>query len=301
MTERPEAPELTNPRAERVRSVARLSGRSARQRQGRFLVEGHGPVTELLAAAAAPAPRVRVAVEVLYVGPEADPAYAAAARAARVPVRTASDEVLAAMADAVTPQPVLAVAAPVDVELSAVLADSPRTLAVLARVRDPGNAGTVVRAADASGADAVVLTTESVDVHAPKTVRSSAGSLFHVPVVVDVPYADVVRACRAAGLATLATAADAATDLDDLLDAAATGQGPLAAPHAWLLGNEAWGLPEADAALADARVAVPIHGSAESLNLAMAATVCLYASARARRAVRHHGGDTRRRSPAAGT
>lgn len=283
MTERPEAPELTNPRAERVRSVARLSGRSVRQKTGRFLVEGHGPVTELLGAAGDPDTRVGVVVDCVYVGPDADPAYARAAATAGVQVRTAAPDVLAVMADAVTPQQVLAVAHHVDVPLAQVLDGRPRTLVVLARVRDPGNAGTVVRAADASGADAVVLTDGSVDVHAPKVVRSTAGSLFHVPVVTGVPLAEVLAACRAAGVRTLATAADAEEDLDALQDEAAGGRGALVHPHAWVLGNEAWGLPRHEAALADHRVSVPIHGSAESLNLAMAATVCLYASARARR------------------
>ncbi|MGJ7441335.1 TrmH family RNA methyltransferase [Aquipuribacter sp. MA13-6] len=283
MTERPEAPELTNPRAERVKKVARLSGRSVRQAQGRFLVEGHGPVTELLAAVGDPEAAVGVVVDTLYVGPGADPAYQRVALEAGVEVRTASAEVLAVMADAVTPQQVLAVAHRVDVDLAQVLAGRPRTLVVLARVRDPGNAGTVVRAADASGADAVVLTAESVDVHSPKVVRSTAGSLFHVPVVTGLPLAEVVAACRQAGIATLATAADGQQDLDDLQDQAADGRGLLVGPHAWVLGNEAWGLPVEDAALADTTVSVPIHGRAESLNLAMAATVCLYASARARR------------------
>ncbi len=241
-------------------------------------------MTELLAAVADPGSRVGVVVDALYTGPDADPAYARAAAAARVEVRTASAEVMAAMADAVTPQPVLAVAHSVDVGLQQVLDGRPRTLVVLAQVRDPGNAGTVVRAADASGADAVVLTTGSVDVHAPKVVRSTAGSLFHVPVVTGVPLDDVLAACRAAGVRTLATAADGETDLDALQDEAATGRGALTEPHAWVMGNEAWGLPAADAARADHRVSIPILGAAESLNLAMAATVCLYASARARRA-----------------
>lgn len=282
MTERLEAPELTNPRAERVRAVARLSGRSVREAQGRFLVEGHGPVSELLAAAG-DGPGVRVVVEALYVTPGADPSYAAAARAAGIPVRTASDEVMAVMADAVTPQGVLAVARTLDARLVDVLAAAPRTLAVLARVRDPGNAGTVIRAADASGADAVVLTTGSVDVHAPKVVRSTAGSLFHLPVVTGVDLDEVLGACRAAGIATLATAAAGEVDLDDAQDQAAAGAGVLAGAHAWVFGNEAWGLPADDLAATDHRVSIPIHGSAESLNLAMAATVCLYASARARR------------------
>lgn len=284
MTERPEAPELTNPRAERVRSVARLSGRSAREAKRRFLVEGHGPVSEMLAAASDGDARVGVVVDAVYVGAQTDPLYTRLATAAGVEVRTASPEVMAVMADAVTPQQVLAVAHHVDVDLSQVLDAGPRTLVVLAQVRDPGNAGTVVRAADAAGADAVVLTTESVDVHAPKVVRSTAGSLFHVPVVTGVPLADVVAFCRAAGLTTLATAADGDVGLDQLLDEAERGEGALVRPHAWVLGNEAWGLPREDAALTDATVSIPIHGRAESLNLAMAATVCLYASARARRA-----------------
>jgi TrmH family RNA methyltransferase len=289
MTERPEAPELTNPRAERVRKVARLSGRSVRESTGRFLVEGYGPVSELVAAAADPDSRVGVVVDTLYVGAEADPGVVQRAVDAGIDVRTASAEVLAVMADAVTPQDLLAVAHRVDVDLDQVLASRPRTLVVLARVRDPGNAGTVVRAADASGADAVVLTTESVDVHAPKVVRSTAGSLFHVPVVTGVSLEDVLEACRGAGIRTLATSADAETDLDDLLDQGESGRGALAEPHAWVLGNEAWGLPEREAAMADHRVSIPIHGRAESLNLAMAATVCLYASARVRRGPRPTG------------
>ncbi len=264
--------------------MARLSGRSVRQAKGRFLVEGHGPVSELLAAAADDDTRVGVVVDALYLGPDADPSWERAAAAAGVEVRTASAEVMAVMADAVTPQPVLAVAHSVDVGLQQVLDGRPRTLVVLAQVRDPGNAGTVVRAADASGADAVVLTAGSVDVHAPKVVRSTAGSLFHVPVVTGLPLEQVLADLHAAGVRTLATAADGETDLDDLQDEAATGRGALTEPHAWVMGNEAWGLPAADAARADHRVRIPILGGAESLNLAMAATVCLYASARARRA-----------------
>ncbi len=188
------------------------------------------------------------------------------------------------MADTVTPQGVLAVVHLVDVSLTSVLERSPRTLAICVEVRDPGNAGTIVRAADASGADAVVLTTGSVDVHAPKVVRASAGSLFHVPVVTGVALRDVVGMCRDAGVVLLATAADGSLDLDQLLDRTAAGDGPLLEPHAWLLGNEAHGLSDEARGLSDAEISIPLHGAAESLNLAMAATLCLYASARARRA-----------------
>jgi TrmH family RNA methyltransferase len=155
---------------------------------------------------------------------------------------------------------------------------------VLATVRDPGNAGTVIRAADAAGADLVVLAGESVDVHNPKVVRSTAGSLFHLPVVTGMSLAAAVAELRAAGCHVLAADGTGPLDLDDLLDDAGSGAVPdLAGPTAWVFGNEAWGLPEEDRALADAVVRVPLRGKAESLNLATAATVCLYASSRAQR------------------
>lgn len=304
-------PVLDNPRADRVRAVRALAGRSARVRHGQFLVEGPQSVRELVLEQPAH-------VRDLYLTQATAHRYgeiAAAARAAGVRTHLATPEVLDAMsADA---QHVLAVAQAHAVGLDEVLARSPRLVAVLSRVRDPGNAGAVIRAADAAGADAVVLTSESVDVHNPKVVRSTAGSLFHLPVVTGVALADTVAALRGAGLGVLAADGAGEHDLDDLLDVAGTaagdadavasagsvpegssaraGGGPegpsaggaavpdLARPTAWVFGNEAWGLPDADRALADAVVRVPIRGRAESLNLATAATVCLYASARAQR------------------
>ncbi len=161
-----------------------------------------------------------------------------------------------------------------------ILAARPQLVAVLAHVRDPGNAGTVLRCADAAGADAVVLTDASVDLYNPKAVRASVGSLFHLPVAVGVPVEQAVRrAARAPGCGSSPPTARASDDLDDELDT-----GTMGGPTAWVFGNEAWGLPEETRALADAVVRVPIHGKAESLNLATAAAVCLYASARAQRA-----------------
>ena len=158
------------------------------------------------------------------------------------------------------------------------IAAGPRLIVVLANIRDPGNAGTVLRSADAAGAGGVIFAGASVDPYNSKCVRSSAGSLFHLPVVTGVPVAEAVAALRAAGLVVLAADGSGPAGLDDLAD-----DGSLRRPTAWLFGNEAWGLPADLVGLADTAVAVPIYGRAESLNLAAAAAVCLYASARAQR------------------
>ena len=279
------APELTNPRAERVRSVRALSGRPVRLRSGRFLVEGPQSVREAVLGHPGD-----VVVHDLYATPGAAARHedvVARAREIGVRVRTTTPEVLSAMSpDA---QGLLVVAELLRHDVADVLAAGPRLVAVLVHVRDPGNAGTVIRAADAAGAGAVVLTAASVDVHNPKTVRATAGSLFHLPVATGGTTVEVVAALRAAGLTVLAADGDGPWDLDDLLDAAGPGGGrhagtpDLGAPTAWLFGNEAWGLADEDRALADAVVRVPVRGRAESLNLATAAAVCLYASARAQR------------------
>ena len=194
------------------------------------------------------------------------------------PVRTVSGEVMTELAQTVTPQGVLAVCRFVDVPLGKLIAAAPRLVVLLAGVRDPGNAGTVLRTADAAGAAGVIFTDASVDPYNSKCVRASAGSLFHLPVVVSVPLREAAAALRGAGLRVLAADGKAQVRLDDLESGSELRQ-----PTAWLFGNEAWGLPADALAMADEAVAVPIYGRAESLNLAAAAAVCLYASARAGR------------------
>ncbi|MFI7484190.1 TrmH family RNA methyltransferase [Kocuria sp. M1R5S2] len=286
---------MSNPRADRVKDVAGLAGRSARSKRGLFLAEGPQNAREALARHLA-----QPCVDAVYVTEEAlDHHPDIAALLERVVadrsvfVRLATREVLGAMSDAVTPQGVVVVCRALDVPVADVLAARPRLLAVLARVQDPGNAGTVLRAADAAGADAVVLTAGSVDLYNPKTVRSTAGSLFHLPVTVGADLPELVAAARSAGCGILAADGYGALDLDRLQDASAARAAgapdvedvayDLARPTVWLFGNEARGLSEAEKELADHRVAVPVHGRAESLNVGTAATVCLYASARAQR------------------
>lgn len=255
----------------RLRAARRLTKRALRQRERAFLAEGPQAVSEALATGAR--------LSGLFVTAPAQARHAdliARAEAAGVEVHLVSGEVMGELAQTVTPQGLLAVCDFVDVPLDQVTKSEPALVALLANVRDPGNAGTVLRAADAAGADAVVFADASVDIYNGKCVRASAGSLFHLPVVAGVRLADAVAALRQAGLRVLAADGRGTASLDDPRVAAA-----LSSPTAWLFGNEAWGLPDDLIALADESVAVPIYGRAESLNLAAAAAVCLYASARA--------------------
>ena len=262
---------MSNPRADRVRAVAALARTSVRSRRGQFLVEGPQSVRE---AVRFTPERVRD-VYLTVAAAQRYPEVTDATTTAGVYTHLCSPEVLAAMSE--DAQGVLAVAQIVEPTAADLLAADhpPRLLAALAQVRDPGNAGTVIRAADAAGADGVLLSAGSVDVHNPKVVRSTAGSLFHLPVVTEVDLAEMAGTARDRGLQVLAADGGGEQDLY---------RADLARPTLWLFGNEAHGLATAERELADAVVRIPIHGRAESLNLAMAATVCVYSSARAQQA-----------------
>ncbi|KJL33078.1 23S rRNA (uridine(2479)-2'-O)-methyltransferase [Microbacterium azadirachtae] len=265
---------LENPRSPRVRAVAKLTKRSARTETGLFLLEGPQAVREALSY------RPEAIVE-LFATPTAWDKHGdlrQAAADADVRFEYVTEFVLAAMADTVTPQGVVAVARQMPTSVRDIFAASPRLVAICEEIRDPGNLGTIIRAADATGADAVVLTGRTVDLYNPKVVRSTTGSLFHLPVSVGGELTDVVERAHAAGLQVVA----ADVKGDDLL--AARAEGVLARPTAWLFGNEARGLEEPALELADRALRLPIFGRAESLNLATAASVCLYESAFAQRA-----------------
>jgi RNA methyltransferase, TrmH family len=254
----------------RVKNARKLARRSFRADQRLFLADGPKAVQGALS--------VPGCVAEVFATPAAYQQHAALR--ADQDWTVLDERALASLSDTVTPQGIVALCHFVDRPLAHVLSPAqPMRLVVLcADVRDPGNAGTVIRTADAAGADAVVLAGHSVDPYNPPTVRATVGSLFHLPfAVVDDP-AEAVRAAQAAGLVVLAADGKGEVDLDEAVDS-----GLLAPPTAWLFGNEAWGLPVALAELADHRVRIPIHGRAESLNLSTAAAVCLYASARAQR------------------
>ncbi len=254
---------LTSVRNPKVAAALRLSKRAFRERDRAFLVEGAQAVREALARPGT--------LRSLFV---TDPGHPLARLAAEqgVEVHHVSEDLMRRLSATVTPQGLVGVATFLDVDLGSL--DRPTCVAMLHAVRDPGNAGTIVRSADGAGADAVVFSSASVDPYNPKTVRASAGSLFHLPIVREADTAEAVASLRRAGLRVVAMAADGEEDLY---------QQDLTRPTAFLFGNEAWGLPEEVARLADVTARIPLAGRAESLNLAAAASVTLFERARQRR------------------
>ena len=191
---------LENPRSPRVRAVAKLTKRSARQETGLFLLEGPQAAREALAY------RPETVIEV-FATPSALERHVDlrdAARDAGVEVVFTTEGVLDAMADTVTPQGIVAVARQTPTSVRDVFAGSPRLVAICEEVRDPGNLGTIIRAADAAGADAVILTGRTVDPYNPKVVRATTGSLFHLPIAVGVELANAVERAHAAGVRVVA-------------------------------------------------------------------------------------------------
>lgn len=257
-----------------MKAARRLLRRPARTSDRRFLAEGGAAVREALGEPG----RVAEAFATYDAGLRHRDLIELCARAG-IPWRVADDGALASLSETVSPQGLVAVCHLPAYRLVDVLAGGPVLVAVCASIRDPGNAGTVIRSADAAGAAAVVFAGDCVDPYNGKAVRASVGSVFHLPVVTGVSLAVARSELRAAGLQLLAADGSGRASLDDVSD-----RGLLAKPTAWVFGNEAWGMPVADLASADLVVRVPIYGRAESLNLATAAALCLYASARAQRA-----------------
>jgi TrmH family RNA methyltransferase len=259
---------ITSPSNPAVRAARRLARPSSRARaDGRFLLEGPEGIREALDAGHDP--------DSLLATERAAARHAGLVNLARqrgAKVAMVAEPVLAALAATTTPQGLVAVLPSVLKTLDD-LPPAPRLVCVLAEVRDPGNAGTVLRAADAFGADAVVTTRGSVDPESPKAVRAAAGSLFHLPVVAGAPWPALRTALRRRGLRLVGADPHAAATVD---------RAPLSDPVALVLGNEAHGLPGEIAADLDLVVRVPLAGRAESLNLAAAAAVLLYEATRRR-------------------
>jgi TrmH family RNA methyltransferase len=256
-------------RNRKVAEAVKLKKRAFRDERRRFLVEGVRGVEEALAVRAGTGP---AGLESLF-STDDDHPLAQRARAAGVPTETVSETVMERLTSTVTPQGIVGIAPYRDVELSTVTAGV-GCVAFLADVRDPGNAGTILRSADAAGATATVFSERSVDSYNPKVVRASAGSIFRLPIVRSAPAEQGIDALRANGWRAIATSPGGTTDLHSL---------DLSRPTAFVFGNEAAGVPGGLAARCDGTVRIPLPGGAESLNLAAAATLCLFEWARARR------------------
>jgi len=266
---------LLTVRSGRVKEARKLSRRSVRTERRLFLADGPKAVEGALGVSVAVGASCAAEVFATAAATQHYAELREVAAGLGVPWTTVEDRALASLSDSVTPAGLVAVCRFLDRPVEQVWEDAD-LVTICADVRDPGNAGTVIRTADAAGAAALVLAGHSVDAYNAKTVRASVGSLFHLPLAITADPDATVRQAHTAGLTVLA--ADGEGDLD-LFDA----DDLLRRPVAWLFGNEAWGLPDELATLADRRVRIPIAGHAESLNLAAAAAVCLYATARARR------------------
>lgn len=261
---------IINPKAEQIKKAAALIRKKERIKQGKFLVEGAHAVAELLDS--------DFDTAVIYITQEsraAHPAIDRAADAKSVRIEVITPAVAQALSDTVTPQGIVAVAAAPEPTNLAHMLERSRLVVVLNDVRDPGNAGTVLRIADAAGADTVVFTGQSIDPYHPKVVRATTGSLFHIPVIVEPNVFEVLAAVDSAGIITIATDLGG-SDLN-------TADPLLKKPLCWVFGNEAQGLPRNVIDACQISRKLPLYGRAESLNLAAAAAVCVYTSAFAQR------------------
>jgi TrmH family RNA methyltransferase len=269
-----EAIDLTAASQGMLRSARRLLRRKERQLARRFLAEGPQGISEALRC---PGTVLDLIVADESVGSHLDLLNTASNTGVRIsaaPARAVNE--LAATA---TPQGLVAVCQMVDVPADEALAGNPRLVVLCDQVRDPGNLGTVIRCADAFGADAVLVSRDSVDIYNPKAVRATTGSMFHLPLAIETDVAYAVDLARKAGMQVFGADASGPSTVEDLARSR-----ELAKPTLWVMGNEAWGLPPEHVTLLDRLVALPIYGHAESLNLSTAAAVLLYASATAQHA-----------------
>ena len=250
-------------RSARVAAAVKLHRHVARRRAGQFLAEG----LNLVEAASA-----RGLVRDVFVTESAAERHSSFVGAVHAPVHLVTERAAKALSDTVTPAGLVAVCVMPATRLADVLADAPRLVVIPVEIGEPGNAGTVIRIADAMGAAAVILAGHSVDPYNGKCLRASAGSIFAIPVVVEPDARAAVDAVRGTGLQVLAATVDGETSLPDA---------DLARPTAWLFGPESHGLSADIADGADHRVRIPMSGGAESLNVAAAAAICLYQSAQA--------------------
>lgn len=254
-------------RTPRVVNAAKLLKTAGRRKANLFLAEGENAVEAAVSTGAA---------QDVFVTEKASQRFSdllIAAGHMNVYVHPITDKAASSLSDTVTTTGIFAVCKPVLWPLRDVMRAKPQLLMVAVETSEPGNAGTLIRVADAVGADAVLFAGETVDPQGPKAVRASAGSLFHIPVIRETNFQTVFDSLKARDLQIIATTPTGELSLDEADEL-------LARPTAWLFGNEAHGLPAEVLAKADITMRIPIRGRAESLNLATAASICMYESAK---------------------
>ena len=265
---------ISDPGSTRVKAVTRLSQKDARQETGLFLLEGPQGLKELTHY-----PEI---VHEIFVTEAASARYAQELdllRSSKINIEVVSDRVIEKLSETQTPQGIVAVVHQLHIDLEDLIEAKPKLVVLLDRIQDPGNAGTILRAADAAGCDGVVFSPGSVDVYNGKVVRSTAGSLLHVPVVLGTDLGSAIKELQNIGMQVFL--ADVDGESLPQIQPEVLGQ-----PTVWIFGNEANGADPALRSQVDKVVSIPIYGSAESLNLATAAAICLYSSAFAQAAGR---------------
>lgn len=256
--------ELTGLQNPLVKAAAELKQKKYRQQRGEFLAEGLRTAEEAVA--------FKAAQQIFYTVTEDERTLKLLEQAASMQLKLTcvSEAVMKKIADTETPQGIIAVCRMQEQPLEQLLA-SGKLLLVLDRVGDPGNIGTMLRTADAAGVGGIILLKGTADIYAPKTVRSSMGSLFHVPVLSGVAEQEFIANSKKAGYQLLVTALDGADNLY---------QADLKGRLAFVMGNEAGGVSASLLQQADKRVFIPMRGKAESLNVAMAAGIVMFEAMR---------------------
>lgn len=256
------SPDILGPHAGLVVGARALSKPRERRDRQLFLVEGPQAVREALEAGV---------VRTLLVDHTREAVVAEFGALADALV---SPKAMDSITDTESPQGVLAICAVPARGLDETLGEHPRTVVVCVGISDPGNLGTLIRTAHASGVDAVLVTSGSVDIYNAKVLRSTVGSLFHVPVVQGLAIEDIVDALVVRGVHSFGLAGDGRLGLYDIDDEL------LREPTAWWIGSEAHGLPD-DLRSRVEFVSIPMPGGTESLNAGVAGAVAMYASVRA--------------------
>ena len=248
---------LNSPHIVRVKALIGSRGVKERKNAGQFVAEGLQCAREALVAKSGPR------IETLYLTANGRTKVEEVADLTQFNIVDVSDEVMKQMAETITPQGIVAICTIPQMQLESISLDGSRRFIYLSEVQDPGNAGTILRSADAFGMDAVITSPGSVDMYSPKVVRSTAGSLWHIPVFQSIAIEELIKR----GVRGFSLGATGSKSLKDYTSAGDT---------VAIFGNESRGLTTSNNLSGIETVNIPMPGNAESLNLSAAASIVMY-------------------------